>query len=176
MAGGDGSALTQFDFSAIDELDPALANGSTVIYDREVPFELRVQTGAEGPGDVGTLEAVRVKIVALGEVGRAQPFVSACPAVLDASPSSPRPPGADRPPFRVLAPLPATPRTIAQGSGLVSVTAELTSENDIFFHHSHTLDARGFRTVQDQQARAREPRTICEFALLRRARAPVFAR
>lgn len=99
-----GSALTQFDFSAIDEMDPALADGQTIVYDREVPFEIRVHTGGEGPGDVGTLEAVRVKVVILGE-----------------------------------------------GAGLVSVTAELTSESDLFFHHTHSMNARTFRGVCDEQ-------------------------
>ena len=28
---------------------------------------------------------------------------------------------------------------------------ELTSENDLFFHYSHTLDEAGFRAVQEQQ-------------------------
>ncbi|KAJ1627329.1 hypothetical protein T492DRAFT_1025923 [Pavlovales sp. CCMP2436] len=102
--GAGGSALTQFDFSAIDEMDPALSSGQVILYDREVPFELRVHSSGDGNGDVGTLEAVRVKVMTLGE-----------------------------------------------GAGLVSVTAELTSESDLFFHHAHVMDARSFRAVQDQQ-------------------------
>ena len=52
--------LSQFDFSAIEEMDPSLSGGHRVIYDREVPFELRVQQVSEVPQEVGTLEAVRV--------------------------------------------------------------------------------------------------------------------
>jgi len=108
-AGGGGgdpgaTALTQFDFSAIDELDPALANGHRVVYDREVPFELRVQAADSAPQEVGTLEAIRCKVLVLGE-----------------------------------------------GDNVANVQVELTSENDIFFHHVHSMDARGFRGIQDQQ-------------------------
>ena len=28
---------------------------------------------------------------------------------------------------------------------------ELTSENDLFFHYTHSLDEQGFRLVQEQQ-------------------------
>ena len=35
--------LSAFDFSAIEDMDPSVADGYRVIYDREVPFELRVQ-------------------------------------------------------------------------------------------------------------------------------------
>jgi hypothetical protein len=31
------------DFSAIEDLDPSIADGSHVVYDRETPFELRLQ-------------------------------------------------------------------------------------------------------------------------------------
>ncbi|CAJ1367820.1 unnamed protein product [Effrenium voratum] len=55
-----------FDFSTLEEMDPSLAEGHRVVYDREVPFELRVQDDA-GPQEVGTLEAIRCKILALGE-------------------------------------------------------------------------------------------------------------
>lgn len=41
------------------------ADGFRVIYDREVPFELRVQESAEGPQQVGTLEAIKVKVLVL---------------------------------------------------------------------------------------------------------------
>ncbi|CAN0538331.1 unnamed protein product, partial [Ectocarpus sp. 8 AP-2014] len=42
-----------------------LADGFRVIYDREVPFELRVQESADGPQQVGTLEAIKVKVLML---------------------------------------------------------------------------------------------------------------
>lgn len=85
--------------------DPSLSGGHRVVYEREVPFELRVQqTDAATPQEAGTLEAVRVKLLLLGD---------------EAAPSA----------FRV----------------------ELTSENDLFFHYSHTLDGPGFRQVQEAQ-------------------------
>mmetsp|Transcript_10496 Transcript_10496/g.29171 ORF Transcript_10496/g.29171 Transcript_10496/m.29171 type:complete len:251 (-) Transcript_10496:85-837(-) len=61
------SSLDAFDFTAIEEMDPSLAEGHRVVYDREVPFELRVQDADTGPQEVGTLEAVKCKILALGE-------------------------------------------------------------------------------------------------------------
>lgn len=57
------SVLNAFDFSAIEEMDPSLAEGHTVVFDREAPFELRIQDPNSGPQEVGTLEAIRVKIL-----------------------------------------------------------------------------------------------------------------
>lgn len=68
----DASLLNSFDFSAIEEMDPSLADGHRVIYDREVPFELRIQDPSSGPQEVGTLESIRVKVLSLGEDGNPQ--------------------------------------------------------------------------------------------------------
>mmetsp|Transcript_113843 Transcript_113843/g.327128 ORF Transcript_113843/g.327128 Transcript_113843/m.327128 type:complete len:251 (-) Transcript_113843:5-757(-) len=67
VASSTASFLDAFDFSAIEEMDPSLAEGHRVLYDREVPFELRVQDAELGPREVGTLEAIRCKILALGD-------------------------------------------------------------------------------------------------------------
>jgi cold shock CspA family protein len=61
------SALNSFDFSAIEEMDPSLGEGHHVTYDREVPFELRIQDAGSGPQEVGTLEAIKTKLLILGE-------------------------------------------------------------------------------------------------------------
>ncbi|CAI2379673.1 unnamed protein product [Moneuplotes crassus] len=63
------SILNAFDFRAIDQMDPSLAEGHKLIYEREVPFELRIQEGEGGPQEVGTLEAIKVKILVLEEEG-----------------------------------------------------------------------------------------------------------
>ena len=42
-----------------------IAEGHSVLYDREAPFELRIQDPNNGPQEVGTLEAIRVKILVL---------------------------------------------------------------------------------------------------------------
>ena len=39
----DDGALGNFDFTAIEEMDPSVADGYRVIYDRECPLELRLQ-------------------------------------------------------------------------------------------------------------------------------------
>jgi hypothetical protein len=70
------SVLNNFDFTAIEELDPSLRKsqlstdnnleeGHIVLYDREAPFELRIQDAKQGPQEVGSLEAIRVKILLL---------------------------------------------------------------------------------------------------------------
>ena len=43
----------------------SIAEGHQVLYDREAPFELRIQDPNSGPQEVGTLEAIRVKILTL---------------------------------------------------------------------------------------------------------------
>lgn len=62
--------LACFDFSAIDSLDPSLAEGHEVIYDREFPMELRMQDSDVGPQEVGTLEPIRCKILLLGDTSQ----------------------------------------------------------------------------------------------------------
>ncbi|CAK9038690.1 Spindle assembly abnormal protein 6-like [Durusdinium trenchii] len=47
-------------------MDPSLSGGWRVIYDRECPFELRYQETAESPQEVGTLEAIKVKVLVKG--------------------------------------------------------------------------------------------------------------
>merc|ERR1719345_565677 len=98
------SFLEAFDFTAIEEMDPSLAEGHRVVYDRECPFELRVQDVEAGPQEVGTLEAIRCKILALGDQSRPQ-----------------------------------------------HCRIELTSENDLFFHYTHSVDEHGFRSMQEHQ-------------------------
>eukprot|EP00511_Aplanochytrium_stocchinoi_P004054 CAMPEP_0204837724 /NCGR_PEP_ID=MMETSP1346-20131115/28788_1 /ASSEMBLY_ACC=CAM_ASM_000771 /TAXON_ID=215587 /ORGANISM="Aplanochytrium stocchinoi, Strain GSBS06" /LENGTH=240 /DNA_ID=CAMNT_0051973353 /DNA_START=108 /DNA_END=830 /DNA_ORIENTATION=+ len=61
------SSLTNIDFSAIEELDPSLSDGYRIIYDRECPVELRFQETAESPQEVGTLEAIKVKMLVTGK-------------------------------------------------------------------------------------------------------------
>ena len=57
--------LNNFDFSAIDDLDPSLAEGHHVLFDREAPFELRIHDPKTGPQELGTLEAIRIKVLIL---------------------------------------------------------------------------------------------------------------
>ncbi|GFR48248.1 hypothetical protein Agub_g10112 [Astrephomene gubernaculifera] len=51
------------DYPALEELDPSLADGFQLFYEREVPFELRSSADVDLPTEVGALEAVRVKIL-----------------------------------------------------------------------------------------------------------------
>lgn len=66
MSAHERSMLNSFDFPAMEELDPSVAEGHKVLYDREVPFELR-QHNADGHQEVGTLEAIKVKILVMGD-------------------------------------------------------------------------------------------------------------
>mmetsp|Transcript_6620 Transcript_6620/g.16906 ORF Transcript_6620/g.16906 Transcript_6620/m.16906 type:complete len:246 (+) Transcript_6620:198-935(+) len=63
----DSSLAQSLDFATLDELDPSLADGFHVYYEREVPFELRSSEGSDLPSEVGALEAIRVKVLMLGD-------------------------------------------------------------------------------------------------------------
>ena len=62
----EGNTLSNFDFTAIEELDPSLSEGHRLLYDREVPFELRLED-TNGPQEVASFEAIRAKILSRGE-------------------------------------------------------------------------------------------------------------
>jgi hypothetical protein len=71
-AGAGGASLTQFDTSAIDAMDPSVKGGWRVVYDRECPFELRYQETQSSPQEVGTIEAVKVKVLVTGPAGQCE--------------------------------------------------------------------------------------------------------
>eukprot|EP00898_Chlorokybus_atmophyticus_P000600 jgi/Chlat1/1540/Chrsp122S01829 len=52
------------DFTAIDQMDPSLGDGYRVLYDREVPVEIRTGNTSQ---DTSTLEPLRVKILMQGD-------------------------------------------------------------------------------------------------------------
>lgn len=58
--------LANFDFSEIEEKDPSLSEGHKMLYDREVPFELRLED-TNGPQEVASFEAIRCKILLGGD-------------------------------------------------------------------------------------------------------------
>ena len=59
--------LTNFDFSEIDCKDPSLSEGHKLLYNREVPFELRLEDN-NGPQEVASFESIRCKILIRGEI------------------------------------------------------------------------------------------------------------
>jgi hypothetical protein len=65
------TVLGNFDFSAIEELDPSLSEGHRLAYDKEVPFELRLED-TNGPQEVASFEAIRAKILLIGEENNPQ--------------------------------------------------------------------------------------------------------
>ena len=58
--------LGKIDFSEIEEKDPSLIEGHRLLYDREVPFELRLED-QNGPQEVASFEAIRCKILLGGD-------------------------------------------------------------------------------------------------------------
>jgi hypothetical protein len=58
--------LANFDFTEIEEKDPSLSEGHRLLYDREVPFELRLED-QNGPQEVASFEAIRCKILLGGD-------------------------------------------------------------------------------------------------------------
>ena len=57
--------IASFDFREIEEKDPSLSEGHKMLYDREVPFELRLEDN-NGPQEVASFEALRCKILCGG--------------------------------------------------------------------------------------------------------------
>ncbi|KPI89363.1 hypothetical protein ABL78_1489 [Leptomonas seymouri] len=53
------------DFVAIQQADPSLADGSRLVYDREVPCELRAMR--DGESSAGSLEPMKIKVLTTGE-------------------------------------------------------------------------------------------------------------
>jgi hypothetical protein len=62
----DNTVLGNFVFSRIEELDPSLSEGHRLAYDREVPFELRLEDD-NGPQEVASFEAIRAKLLIIGD-------------------------------------------------------------------------------------------------------------
>ena len=62
----DNTILNNFDFSEIEEKDPSLSEGHRLLYDREIPFELRLED-SNGPQEVASFEAIRAKILLGGD-------------------------------------------------------------------------------------------------------------
>ncbi|ORC85537.1 uncharacterized protein TM35_000341490 [Trypanosoma theileri] len=58
-------AQLEHDFRAIEQSDPSLADGFKVVYDREVPCELRPMRG--GSAESGSLEGMKVKVLSFGD-------------------------------------------------------------------------------------------------------------
>ena len=59
-------SIIEFQFLPLSHsVSLSLAEGHVVSYDREAPFELRIQDPNSGPQEVGTLEAIRVKVLNL---------------------------------------------------------------------------------------------------------------
>ena len=58
--------LTNFDFSEIDAKDPSLSEGHKLLYNREVPFELRLED-TDGPQEVASFELIRCKVLIAGD-------------------------------------------------------------------------------------------------------------
>ena len=54
--------LANFDFTDIEEKDPSLSEGHKMLYDREIPFELRLED-SNGPQEVASFESLRCKIL-----------------------------------------------------------------------------------------------------------------
>ncbi|CAN0011236.1 unnamed protein product [Heterosigma akashiwo] len=63
--------MQTLDFTSIEEMDPSIEDGHRIIYDREVPLSSEIQLMA--PQQVGTLEAIKVKILILCDGDRARP-------------------------------------------------------------------------------------------------------
>jgi hypothetical protein len=67
-AGVGASVVVLPEDDSIRGLDPALEGGAyRLLFDREVPIELRIQENEEAPQQVGTLEPIRAKVLISGD-------------------------------------------------------------------------------------------------------------
>ena len=60
----------------LHEQDPSQKDGYSVVYDKECPFEMRMQEHDESPQEVGTLEAIRCRVCVQGDVSSPAAVVS----------------------------------------------------------------------------------------------------
>lgn len=63
----DEVVLSNIDYTQIEENDPSLTDGYRLVFDREVPFELRIGDDNSGPQEVASFESIRAKILLIGE-------------------------------------------------------------------------------------------------------------
>lgn len=98
------SMLTSFDLGTIEEMDPSLNGGYRVLYDKEVPIELRLVENEKDAEEPGTLESIKTKILILGEVQNPQ-----------------------------------------------TVKIELSSEADLFFHHTAIVTLESYEELRERQ-------------------------
>ncbi len=54
------------DYTQIEENDPSLSEGHRLVFDREIPFELRLEDNS-GPQEVASFESIRAKILVMGD-------------------------------------------------------------------------------------------------------------
>ncbi len=59
--------LYNIDNTQIEENDPSLTDGYRLLFDREVPFELRIGDDSSGPQEVASFESIRAKILSIGD-------------------------------------------------------------------------------------------------------------
>ena len=106
----------------MDALDPSIADGYRIVYDREVPIQIRHSLSADGRGEApqglsintstntanqtaaGTFEAIKCKVLLLGS---------------DDAPSA--------------------------------VRVELSSESDLFFQYMHVASVEEFQVIREKQ-------------------------
>ncbi len=140
--------------------DPSQKDGFRVVYDKECPFEMRLQENDESPQEVGTLEAIRCRVCVQGDVSspsnvvrllRERRAAAGPPPLLAAKIGGavellrPSPPHSSPLPSHLPFPVSRAPPSPA------AQRLELSSETDLFFHYSHSLDERTFRSVREEQ-------------------------
>lgn len=59
--------IGNLDYTHIEENDPSLSEGHRLLFDKEVPFELRLGDDTSGPQEVASFESIRAKILLIGD-------------------------------------------------------------------------------------------------------------
>ena len=67
MASSDGFDPLLLEEPDLSSVDPSCRDGFKVLYEKEIPFEMRLQETEEAPQEVGTLEAILAKVSVQGD-------------------------------------------------------------------------------------------------------------
>lgn len=122
------------------------ADGHILLYEREVPCELRMQEGTKAPQDVGRLEPIRVKVLILvSSLGSHKALRFQCLGVFPDD-------------FHILFVVPSQ----GEEAHPREVRIEASSENDLFFHYTHVY-ARTKHCTQGHMVQRRRP-TLSDFS------------
>lgn len=130
----------------VKDSDPSLVGGYTIVYDREVPFEIRA---ADAPGDenAGAYEGLMVKILIQNNSNnlngsQSNPYGNSSSATANLANFLSRNNNRNND---------NSDENGGSNSGVSSVRVELSSETDLFFHYTCAINNQGYVMLKEDQ-------------------------